>query len=97
MIKTNDHPSIIAVVVTYNRKELLQGCLKALTAQSRPLKGIVLVDNASTDNTLEFLIESAYITKYPSKEFNNVWEETNQLFEHNLSGNFIFIMCAFLV
>ncbi len=44
---------VCAVVVTYNRKELLRECLTALSAQSRPLDRILVIDNASTDGTPE--------------------------------------------
>ncbi len=43
--------SVTAVVVTYNRKELLRQCLAALEAQTRAPDRIVVVDNASTDGT----------------------------------------------
>lgn len=42
---------IAAVVVTYNRKELLGKCLEALLRQTRPLDEIIVIDNASTDGT----------------------------------------------
>jgi len=42
---------IAAVVVTYNRKELLKECLQALLNQTRPLDEIIVIDNASTDGT----------------------------------------------
>ena len=89
METTCNKSSIVAVVVTYNRKELLKGCLTSLLAQSHPLKGIVLVDNASTDNTLEFLNDSAYITKRPPSEFKNIWEETNYLPQQGLFFKYI--------
>jgi rhamnopyranosyl-N-acetylglucosaminyl-diphospho-decaprenol beta-1,3/1,4-galactofuranosyltransferase len=44
-------PKVIAVVVTYNRRELLLECLAAIAAQTRPVNEIVLVDNASSDGT----------------------------------------------
>lgn len=46
---------IAAVVVTYNRKELLGECLDALLHQTRRLDTIIVVDNASTDGTEDFL------------------------------------------
>ncbi len=46
---------VIAVVVTYNRKALLVECINALHAQSRPLDGILIVNNGSTDGTEEWL------------------------------------------
>lgn len=52
---------VAAVVVTYNRKELLKECLDALLSQTRPLDSIILMDNASTDGTPEFLREHGYL------------------------------------
>lgn len=47
--------SVTAVVLTYNRRDLVQQCLQALLAQSRPVDRIIVVDNASTDDTAEVL------------------------------------------
>ena len=49
--------TIAAVVVTYNRKKLLHECLDGILAQTRPVQGIILIDNASTDGTPEMLQE----------------------------------------
>lgn len=46
---------ICVVVVTYNRKDLLRECLHALRSQTRKPDHIIVVDNASTDGTLEML------------------------------------------
>ena len=46
---------ICAVVVTYNRKTLLEECLSALQNQTRPLDEIIVIDNASTDGTDAFV------------------------------------------
>lgn len=46
-------PAIAAVVVTYNRSHLLAQCLDALCHQTRPPDLVVVVDNASTDDTPE--------------------------------------------
>ena len=47
---TETRNRVLAVVVTYNRLELLKECLSALEAQSSECD-ILLVDNASTDGT----------------------------------------------
>jgi GT2 family glycosyltransferase len=47
--------SVVAVVVTWNRRELLQECLAALAAQKHAPAAVVVVDNASTDGTDELL------------------------------------------
>jgi len=49
-------PSVVAVVVTYNRLSRLQQCLKALRTQTVPC-GVVVVDNSSNDGTAEWLAE----------------------------------------
>jgi GT2 family glycosyltransferase len=46
---------IIAVIVTYNRLLLLQKCIAALKAQTRPVDAILVVNNSSTDGTEEWL------------------------------------------
>lgn len=48
-------PSVLAVVVTYNRSALLRECLDAVLAQTRPVDGVLVVDNASTDDTASVL------------------------------------------
>lgn len=46
---------VIAVVVTYNRKELLKECVNALLNQSYQNCNILIIDNASTDGTHDFI------------------------------------------
>ena len=46
---------VCAVVVTYNRKQLLAECLGGLLKQTRALDHVLVVDNASTDGTPEML------------------------------------------
>lgn len=55
---------VIAVVVTYNRKILLLNCIDALLHQSLNFDKIIIVDNASTDGTIEFL-EAKKILDHP--------------------------------
>ena len=42
---------VVAVVVAYDRRDLLVEALDALAAQSRPLDAVVVVDNASHDDS----------------------------------------------
>lgn len=46
---------VIAVVVTYNRQQLLAECIDALRAQTRRPDTILVVNNGSTDNTESWL------------------------------------------
>lgn len=49
---------VVAAVLTFNRSELLQRCLSAIEAQTRACDEVVVVDNASTDDTQTVLRES---------------------------------------
>ena len=50
--------SVMAVVVTFNRLELLKQCVEALRAQTAPCH-ILIVDNASTDGTGQWAASQA--------------------------------------
>ena len=76
--------TVCAVVVTYNRKNLLLECLEALLKQTRPIDAIYIIDNASTDKTPELLLEKGYIQELPPKELNEPWEK-KFMFNNNLS------------
>lgn len=52
---------IIAVVVTFNRKDLLLQCLYALSMQTYKPQKVIIIDNASTDGTKTLLSEKDYI------------------------------------
>lgn len=47
--------SIVAIVVTYNRKKLLIEAVKALLKQTYEFFDIFIIDNASTDGTFEYI------------------------------------------
>jgi rhamnopyranosyl-N-acetylglucosaminyl-diphospho-decaprenol beta-1,3/1,4-galactofuranosyltransferase len=50
-------PRVVAVIVTWNRRDLLAESLSAVAGQTRPPDRVVVVDNASTDGTAELLAD----------------------------------------
>lgn len=58
----NDKIKIAAVVVTYNRIELLKQCIDSLKNQSHKLDEIIIVNNLSSDGTLEWLNQQNDLT-----------------------------------
>lgn len=48
---------VIAVVVTYNRQQLLSNCIAAIKNQTRKVDNILVINNGSTDGTLQWLIK----------------------------------------
>jgi rhamnopyranosyl-N-acetylglucosaminyl-diphospho-decaprenol beta-1,3/1,4-galactofuranosyltransferase len=62
---------IVAVVVAYNRRDLLIEVLDALVVQTMPLAAVVVVDNASTDDTTAMVRE-----RYPHVDLVTVARNT---------------------
>jgi len=54
--------TVAAVVVTYNRLELLKKCIQSLRDQTRKLDEIIVVNNSSTDGTLKWLNSKTDLT-----------------------------------
>lgn len=71
--------TVCAVVVTYNRKELLMECMTALMGQTRKLDAIYIVDNASTYDTPFYLKANGYIHDDPPHNLVEPWETTSQI------------------
>ncbi|BDZ45901.1 hypothetical protein GCM10025866_18100 [Naasia aerilata] len=53
MAATNERVAVVAVIVSYNRRELLLEAVQAVRDQTVPVAGIVVVDNASTDGSAD--------------------------------------------
>jgi len=81
MSKENKKETVCAVVVTYNRKNLLLECLEAIRRQTRPVDGIYIIDNASDDGTPELLKENGYIPELPPFSISDPYE-----IEHKISN-----------
>jgi GT2 family glycosyltransferase len=47
--------TVSIVIVNYNGAELLGPCLDSVLSQTRPFDEIIVVDNASTDSTVQFI------------------------------------------
>jgi rhamnopyranosyl-N-acetylglucosaminyl-diphospho-decaprenol beta-1,3/1,4-galactofuranosyltransferase len=52
--------NITAIIVTYNRKVDLLRCIWAVLSQTHKVTSIVIIDNASTDNTFEYIYQDLY-------------------------------------
>ena len=54
---------ITALILTYNRKDVLARCLHATLAQIEPADEVIVLDNGSTDGTGEFLQEAGLLSR----------------------------------
>ena len=82
------HETVVAIVVTYNRKTLLPECLEGLLNQTAEIEKIIIIDNASTDGTREAI--QALIPDHPNLRYiyetrlglatarNTGWRETRR-------------------
>lgn len=68
--------SIIAVIPTYNQKKDVKEAVVSLLKQTVPLKKIVVIDNASTDNTSEYL--NKYIEENGLKTVSIIRNKRNE-------------------
>lgn len=71
--------TVCAVVVTYNRKDLLIECLDAILKQTRPVQSIYIIDNHSTDGTPQLLLEKGYINELPPDKLTEPWETESHI------------------
>ncbi|MCH5299778.1 MAG: glycosyltransferase [Ruminococcus sp.] len=64
----------VAVIVTYNRKELLANNIEMLLKQTKKFDRIFIIDNCSTDGTYEFLQNKGWIN---NQQFKYIKTESN--------------------
>ncbi len=68
---------VLAIVVTYNRRILLENCISALLHQTYPLRHLLIINNASTDDTHNW-IQASGLLQHP--------QLTYHLTKENLGG-----------
>lgn len=64
--------STCCIIVTFNRKDLLIKCLESVGKQTFKPNTILIIDNASTDNTRELLIEKGFIKDNNKSIYNYI-------------------------
>ncbi|HXS58714.1 MAG TPA: glycosyltransferase family 2 protein [Hanamia sp.] len=62
---------VIAVVVTYNRQQLLSECITALRNQTRRVDQILVINNGSNDNTEDWLRRQPNIEFFTQKNIGS--------------------------
>jgi len=66
--------TICAVIVSHNRKKLLNKCLNALINQNKTLNAICIVDNASTEDIPQMLLEKGFLNRLPPLKSSEIME-----------------------
>lgn len=61
-MKSYNEQKIAAVIVTFNRLQLLKECIASIKNQTRKVDEVIVVNNSSTDGTFEWLSEQKDLT-----------------------------------
>lgn len=64
------NPTVSIVVINFNGKHFLNGCLTSLMNQTYPLTEVILVDNGSSDGSVEFVEEKFVFVRIVKNETN---------------------------
>jgi GT2 family glycosyltransferase len=64
-------PDVSVVVVNWNRRQMLRGCLESLARQNGPGFEVVVVDNGSTDGSAEMVTAFAENAGFPVRLIRN--------------------------
>lgn len=88
---------VAALVVTYNRIDLLKECIKALINQSEKVNDIIIIDNDSIDGTREYLSQindESFHIKLLNKNVGGSggFFEGISFFQRQLNDDYIWIM-----
>lgn len=91
-METNQLISII--LVTYNADKYLQRCLDSIYAQNYPYIEIIVMDGASTDNTVQILGQnSARLAFWKSEKDNGIYDAMNKALGH-VEGAWVYFVGA---
>ena len=83
---------ISVVIVNYNGATLLPDCLDGLEAQTRPADEVIIVDNASTDDSVPLLRQRYPWTRIIESDTNLGFSEGNNLGIRASSGSIVVLL-----
>jgi GT2 family glycosyltransferase len=55
--------AVYACIITFNRRDILLECLRAVYSQTHAVSGVLVLDNASTDGTDEMLAGEGFLSR----------------------------------
>jgi GT2 family glycosyltransferase len=71
MTDVSSTSAVVAVVVTYNRWDLLDACLRSIESQTHRVTEVIVIDNASTDETADRLAQRKWAVPHTVIRLNS--------------------------
>jgi len=87
-----EYPLVSIIIVNYNGKKLLEECFNSLSKVSYPAFEIILVDNNSSDDSIEFIKNHYPKTIIVKLERNYGFAYPNNVGTKNAKGNFLLFL-----
>ena len=79
---------VCCILVTFNRKKCLEKVLGCLKNQTYKIDGMIIVNNASTDNTVSFLVDKGYVEEISKiDELTKTTKDKMNVYFYNSSMN----------
>lgn len=85
-------PLVSVIIANYNAKKWLKGCLDSLTVQTYPNYEIIMVDNLSTDNSVEFVRKNYPKVRIIQNEKNLGFGTANNRGAEKCKGELLFFI-----
>ncbi len=86
------YPLVSVVIVNYNGRELLQKCLKSLSKQKYPNIEIIVVDNNSSDSSLDMISSEFPDVIQVALGYNSYYAEGNNIGFRRAKGKYVMLM-----
>ncbi len=85
-------PKVSVIIVNYNGQHLLGELFESLAKQTRPADEVVMVDNASADDSVEYVRRHFDWVKVVASKVNTGFAEGNNIGLANTSGDYIALL-----
>lgn len=90
--QTQNEGLVSIIIVNYNGEELLDGCLQSIEIQQYKNIEIIMVDNASTDNSVELVQKKFQKVKVVRSEKNLGFAGGNNLGARSAAGEYLVLL-----
>jgi GT2 family glycosyltransferase len=82
-------PKVSVIIVNYNGRHLLGELFESLARQTRPADEVIMVDNASTDGSVDYMREHFPLVKMVELPTNTGFAEGNNIGVAHAQGDYI--------